>query len=569
MGDEQKSEDTKGEEAPTEEEKTKKGGKKEKSKGLGLLSKGTNAVTTIILIYGVFVANTFRSILYPKFPDIDPRTNTYLEKFGNVIQTGDTLHTKLWVSQEAFPRSAPLAEFDFIYDWDSFVPFSTKMLVNATKAQLLKGHAAILSAEVTHKETGSVSRAKGSMIKKMKKPDVRAKFTLLNGSLCPEDEEPFWGKKKTHIGRGIPFMQVRMVQDNTLYPRPWANGPYVPKLFVDEFWLTDDQLVKLNLTGTNKFESEVHFGLMSSARWRFQQHMERSFTQNAKLFGEGSEEMLQMRDLVANTNPKLLTATFVVSILHLIFEFLAFKNDVIFWQSCDADMLNKFVSVQSIVVGIVMQLLLLLYLWDESANIIVLVTSLVSIFIDAWKVTRAMKVSWWKVFGFLPIPTLVSKAQRQKADDFDSQAMKGLAMILSPGIVGYGIYTFAFECHRGWYALFLNFTASCVYSLGFVLMTPQVFINYKHKTVAFLPWRKFIYRAINTFIDDLFAFIIKMPTMHRLSCFRDDIVFIIYLIQRWQYPVDKSRTFDEDGYELDGGDDNGASGSQEDSKKDK
>ena len=36
---------------------------------------------------------------------------------------------------------------------------------------------------------------------------------------------------------------------------------------------------------------------------------------------------------------------------------------------------------------------------------------------------------------------------------------------------------------------------------------------------------------MNTFIDDLFAFIIKMPTMHRLSCFRDDLVFFIYIYQ--------------------------------------
>merc|ERR1711865_779083 len=128
--------------------------------------------------------------------------------------------------------------------------------------------------------------------------------------------------------------------------------------------------------------------------------------------------------------------------------------------------------------------------------------------------------------------------------------MKWLSLLLLPFIVGYGIYTTLFECHRGLYSLFLSYSASLVYTLGFVLMTPQVFINYKHKTVAFLPWRKFIYRAINTFIDDLFAFIIKMPTMHRLSCFRDDIIFIVYLVQRWQYPVDKSRSFDEDGYEL-------------------
>lgn len=37
------------------------------------------------------------------------------------------------------------------------------------------------------------------------------------------------------------------------------------------------------------------------------------------------------------------------------------------------------------------------------------------------------------------------------------------------------------------------------------------------------------YKALNTFIDDLFAFIIKMPTMHRLACFRDDVIFFIYL----------------------------------------
>ena len=40
-------------------------------------------------------------------------------------------------------------------------------------------------------------------------------------------------------------------------------------------------------------------------------------------------------------------------------------------------------------------------------------------------------------------------------------------------------------------------------------------------------------QAFNTFIDDLFAFIISMPTAHRVACFRDDVVFLIYLYQRW------------------------------------
>ena len=56
---------------------------------------------------------------------------------------------------------------------------------------------------------------------------------------------------------------------------------------------------------------------------------------------------------------------------------------------------------------------------------------------------------------------------------------------------------------------------------GFIMMCPQLFINYKLKSVAHLPWRQMTYKFLNTIIDDLFAFVIKMPTLHRLSVFRD------------------------------------------------
>lgn len=39
----------------------------------------------------------------------------------------------------------------------------------------------------------------------------------------------------------------------------------------------------------------------------------------------------------------------------------------------------------------------------------------------------------------------------------------------------------------------------------------------------------------------MFAFVITMPTAHRLACFRDDVVFLVYLYQRYLYPVDKKR----------------------------
>jgi hypothetical protein len=42
-------------------------------------------------------------------------------------------------------------------------------------------------------------------------------------------------------------------------------------------------------------------------------------------------------------------------------------------------------------------------------------------------------------------------------------------------------------------------------------------------------------------VDDFFSFVIKMPWLHRLACFRDDVVFLILLYQRWIYRVDKTR----------------------------
>jgi len=80
-----------------------------------------------------------------------------------------------------------------------------------------------------------------------------------------------------------------------------------------------------------------------------------------------------------------------------------------------------------------------------------------------------------------------------------------------------------------------------VYMWGFVAMTPQLYINYRLKSVAHLPWRALMYKTFNTFVDDVFAFAIDMPLSHRLACLRDDVVFFGYLYQRWIYPVDKSR----------------------------
>ncbi|XP_069933348.1 CLPTM1-like membrane protein cnrB [Oryctolagus cuniculus] len=75
------------------------------------------------------------------------------------------------------------------------------------------------------------------------------------------------------------------------------------------------------------------------------------------------------------------------------------------------------------------------------------------------------------------------------------------------------------------YLLALTIIISIVHSVfeflafkkGFITMTPQLFINYKLRSVAHLPWRMLTHKALNTFTEDLFAFIIKMPARHVLD----------------------------------------------------
>jgi hypothetical protein len=124
---------------------------------------------------------------------------------------------------------------------------------------------------------------------------------------------------------------------------------------------------------------------------------------------------------------------------------------------------------------------------------------------------------------------------------YDREAMHYMSYLLYPLMLAYTVYSAVYNDHKSWYSFVLNTLVGAIYLFGFIQMTPQLYINYKLKSVDHLPSKTFMYKFLNTIIDDLFSFIITMPTMHRLSCFRDDLIFVIYLYQRWIYKVDKTR----------------------------
>lgn len=172
----------------------------------------------------------------------------------------------------------------------------------------------------------------------------------------------------------------------------------------------------------------------------------------------------------------------------------------------------------------------------------VLMSNGMGVVIEVWKISKAVKVSLFDTDGKVSITWKETETYTSsKTKEYDEIATDHLMFVTMPLVCGYGVYSLFYQKHRGWYSWIINTLVGFIYMFGFVMMTPQLFINYKLQSVAHLNWRTMTYKSINTFIDDLFAFIIKMPLMHRLACLRDDVIFLIFCYQKYKYKTDFTR----------------------------
>lgn len=285
-----------------------------------------------------------------------------------------------------------------------------------------------------------------------------------------------------------------------------------------------------NMTFNFKYEP------CSIGKLKFMVQMEATFVNFIQL-GFTEKDMDEIKGIFADTNLYLLCLTMFIASIHLLLDFLSFKNDVNFWR---ANKSMAGLSSRAVIWRVFSQTIVFLYLMEEGTSMLVLIPSGVGTVIEFWKLTKVYKIE----ISFSGIKLNKSRKETQdekKTRQYDEESMKYLSYILYPLCSCGAVYSLLYQPHKSWYSWTITSMVNGVYLFGFLFMLPQLFVNYRLKSVAALPWRAFTYKAFNTFIDDLFAFIITMPTSHRLACFRDDIVFLIYLYQRWLYPVDKSR----------------------------
>jgi len=315
------------------------------------------------------------------------------------------------------------------------------------------------------------------------------------------------------------------------------SNKYWPVLYMDDFWLLGDRLIALNET-VDSVPLKISLSPISQWKFMLQTQMQAQYEQQAAWGMSSSEENDEMRRLLMESNPVLLGVTMVVTCLHTVFDFLAFKNDIQFWHKTES---VQGLSVRTIFLNAICQLIIFLYLMDQDTTWMILISSGVGFIIECWKITQAAKVT----YGFDSYPWIKFEDKEtynlSETKKHDKVAMKYLSYALYPLLFGYTIYSLIYNEHKGWYSFVIGTLVSFIYMFGFIMMCPQLYLNYKMKSTAFLPWRMMTYKFLNTIIDDLFAFLIKMPTMHRLSCFRDDIIFLIFLYQKWIYRTDYSR----------------------------
>jgi len=253
-----------------------------------------------------------------------------------------------------------------------------------------------------------------------------------------------------------------------------------------------------------------------------------------------------IKEVLLDTNPWLLGTTVIVSIFHMLFEMLAFKSDISHYRNKKN---NVGISVRSILGNVFMQAVIFLYLLDNNENTswMILFSQGMGILLEFWKITTVVNVRLRPAPDSI-IPYRIAFEDKAplteteaKTQEYDAVAFKYLYIIAVPLLLAYAAYSLTYDTHKSWYSFVITTLVGSVYAYGFLMMVPSLYINYRLKSVAHLPAKAMTYKFLNTFIDDLFAFTIKMPTLHRLATLRDDVIFFFYLYQSYKYKIDYTR----------------------------
>ncbi|KAL4493933.1 hypothetical protein ABPG72_021950 [Tetrahymena utriculariae] len=480
-----------------------------------------------------------------------------------IIKDNEVLHT--WQTQN----------LQYNYDEKNFI----NKTFTLTQDQIFSEPYPEVSISIRNQETGAQVNAQGELVviqEKITKEQLKNLISSANEDV-PQPKTKKESKKREQAPHFRQRFYIQLSHDTNSY-HPQQIPPqlrnllkidhqkrlYLPILDVSQFWIRRKDLVyqgqiEEELAEENKnqpattqdvidqkdlpaiYNTTIIFYPYWHAKLLMINQMEQTFNHQANFGLHDANSLEQFKEILGDNNPYYLAITFIVSILHSIFELLAVKNDISYWRNLES---YEGLSLRSLYTGFVFEVVVLLYLLDsEETSWLIIASSCIELLVTVWKMYKTAKCQRRKdnKFPFFEIDQ-TQQTYVRTTEEYDKQATKYLYCALIPLLAGYTVYSLIYLEHKGWYSFVIRTLVGFIYVFGFINMTPQLYINYKLKSVEHLPWRTMIYKFLNTIVDDLFAFVISMPLLKRLSCFRDDIIFIIYIYQRQIYKIDQKRT---------------------------
>jgi hypothetical protein len=315
-------------------------------------------------------------------------------------------------------------------------------------------------------------------------------------------------------------------------------------MYVDDLSLQHSSQVELGPPEDNKppFKLQIKIGSVSPVVDALIQQSQGAFEALESMLP--GEELDEIRYFLQDERLYRFVLTQIISFVHMWIDYLAFRDEIRFYRGRQN---LSGVSTSTAITRLICSVIILLYLLDGGGTSWVILLSLISsCSIDAWKVWKLLQPRFTRSFPFVAVRQLQTAKEQQTAE-YDRIATKNLAMILYPLVIGWSLYALQHYEYKSWYSWLISNLANAVYTFGFISLCPQLYVNYRLKSVSHLPWKVFIYKIFNTFVDDAFAWLIDMPWKHRIMTLRDDVVFLLLLVQVYIYRVDKTRT-NEFGY---------------------
>uniref|UniRef100_A0A1A8AAF6 Lipid scramblase CLPTM1L n=1 Tax=Nothobranchius furzeri TaxID=105023 RepID=A0A1A8AAF6_NOTFU len=308
---------------------------------------------------------------------------------------------------------------------------------------------------------------------------TRPRTRVQDKNLRPESAVSHWRPHLsiTMMSEDFSFSKAGLPSDVRRYIRVSQEGGrtiYLPMLLIDELGFRVRDLVEINIS-TAQLPLTVSYEGISLRKFRFSIHLH-DIVYSLRQFGFTEENIDEIKATLMGSDLYLLVLTALTTALQLICEFLALKKDIGFWRKKKS---IAGMSRKSVLWRCLGTLLIFLRLLEETSLLVLLPVGLGAC-VEINKLDE----------------------EERKTVEYDAQASQLLSYLVYPLCISGAVFSLGYLRQKNYYSWLINTLITGVYAFGFLSMAPQLFINHK---------------------------------LQSLSCFRDELLFFLYLFQRRCY----------------------------------